>query len=29
MDDLDYPELIEEWKQNIDAAAHEKIYTKI
>ena len=24
MDNLDYPALIEEWKQNIDAAAYEK-----
>ena len=25
MNDLDHPELIEEWKQNIDAAAYERI----
>ena len=24
MDDLDHPALIEEWKQNLDAAAYEK-----
>ena len=24
MDDLDHPALIEEWKQNFDAAAYEK-----
>ena len=24
MENLDYPALIEEWKQNIDAAAYEK-----
>ena len=24
MDDLDHPTLIEEWKQNLDAAAYEK-----
>ena len=24
MDDIDNPVLIEEWKQNIDAAAYEK-----
>ena len=23
MDDIDHPALIEEWEQNIDAAAHE------
>ena len=25
MDDIDHPALIEEWKQNVDAAAYEKI----
>ena len=24
-DDLDHPELIEEWKQNLDAVDHDKI----
>ena len=24
-DDLDHPELVEEWKQNLDAAYYEKI----
>ena len=24
MDDLDHPEFIEEWKQNIDASAYEE-----
>ena len=26
---LEHPELIEEWIQNLDAAAHEKIYTNM
>ena len=29
MGDLDHPTLIEEWKHNIDAAAHEKNQTKM
>ena len=29
MDDPDYPALIEEWKQNLDASYNEKIYTNM
>ena len=28
MKDLEHPALIKEWIQNLDAAAHGKIYTK-
>ena len=29
IEDLDYPELVEEWKKNLDAFAYEKIQTKM
>ena len=29
MENLEHPELIEEWRQNIYAASYEKIYTKM
>ena len=29
MEDVEYPALIEEWIQNLDAAAYEKIYTNM
>ena len=29
MEDIEHPTFIEEWTQNLDAAAHEKIYTKM
>ena len=29
MEDIEHPTMIEEWIQNLDAAAYEKIYTKM
>ena len=29
MEDIDHPVLIEEWRQNLDAAAYKKIHTKM
>ena len=29
MDNIDNPALVEQWKQNLDSYAYEKIYTKM